>query len=147
MHRTLLRDFQAASGVKRKINHMIDSEHKKILKRRQMLVNEMNEAALFVDKAETVYRDTRVVLQSIDCSMQYTSISKNRLQNTYGSPLFRRTMKLHAMQSLAKASKKQQQKNAKTPKKRRREELFCFWQLVLRPRHFDLSVLVKSHRS
>ena len=99
MYRTLLRDFQAASGVKGKINHMINSEHKKILKRRQMLVNEMNEAALFVDKAKTVYMDSRQVLQSVDRSMKYTSLSEYRLQDTYSSPLFRPTTILFAKTS------------------------------------------------
>ena len=58
---TIRRDFQIALTVKKELGQVTGFQQKKILKRRQMLENEMKEATPFVDRAKTVYTDIRQV--------------------------------------------------------------------------------------
>ena len=77
---TIRRDFQIALTVKKELGQVTGFQQKKILKRRQMLENEMKEATPFVDSAKTVYTDIQQVCRSAAITDYRTQpVSEERL--------------------------------------------------------------------
>ena len=76
---TIRRDFQIALTVKKELGQVTGFQQKKILKRRQMLENEMKEATPFVDRAKTVYTDIRQVCRAAISDYRTQPVSEERL--------------------------------------------------------------------